>query len=402
MTQVCITGVGAVTPLGHSFSTFADNLLSGKSGVATHRLLGNDASAPQIAAAVDEIPSPPQWDRGAFGRLNRMEQLALSCTGLALDDAGLQDRRDKLRIGLVLGMGGEHMHIWELDRLQGGNRVEEPGRDTQSVVYSVTSALGLRGPGLAVAAACASGAIALALGRRWVQTGMVDVCLAGGCDLITPLCYAAFYNLRALSRREGAAESASRPFDRDRDGFVMGEGGTVLALEPVGAARRRRAKIYGNLAGFGAASDASHMVIPSSDPQHAAKAMRMAMDDARVTPDDVDYVNAHATSTTVGDRAETAALQLALGPAVDSVPVSATKSMTGHLLSAAAAVEALACLVALHYQAVPPTINLDHPDPECRLRHVPHKAESRPVRVAFSNSFGFGGANTCLVLTKAA
>ena len=254
---------------------------------------------------------------------------------------------------------------------------------------------------MAIAAACASSGFALSLGRQWVRSGLVDLCLAGGCDLITPMAYAGFYNLRALSRRDGDPEKASRPFDRDRDGFVMGEGGAVFVLEPASRARRRGARAYAELAGCGATSDAAHMVIPSSDPQPASRAIQLALADAGVNPDEVDYVNAHAAGTPVGDRAESHALQLALGEAVASVPVSSTKSMTGHLLSAAAAVETLACIAALDQQAVPPTINLDNPDAECCLRHVPHQAQSRPVRIVASNSFGFGGSNVCLLLRAA-
>ncbi len=402
MTRVWITGIGAVTPLGNDFSTFADNLLAGRSGVAAHRLLRDGPNAQQLAAVVGEIPAPPAWDVPAFGRLNRLEQLALRCTACALHDAGLWDRREDLRVGLVLGLGAEYLRVWELDLLAGGRRVHEPGRDTAPVVHLVHGQLGLRGPALTVAAACASGGIALAFGRRWIQSGLVDVCLVGGCDLVTPMAYAGFYNLRALSRYEGAPTAASRPFDRARDGFVMGEGGAVFALESAAQAGRRGARVYAELAGCGTSSDAAHMVIPSSDPRPASRAILRALEDAGLGPDELDYVNAHATSTPVGDRAEAAAIQLALGPAAARVPVSSTKSMTGHLLSGAAAVEALACVVALEYQAVPPTINLDDPDPECPLHHVPHQALRQPVRAAASNSFGFGGSNTCVVLKKAA
>ena len=234
-----------------------------------------------------------------------------------------------------------------------------------------------------------------------MRHGLADVVLAGGCDLwLTPMALAGFGNLRVLSRRNDAPAAASRPFDRDRDGFVMGEGGAMLALEPAAAARRRSARAYADLAGCGATGDASHLVIPSPDPAPAVRAVRRAMADAGVAPDEVGYINAHGTATLVGDRTEAKIIHEVLGPATAAVPVSSTKSMTGHLLSAAAAVEALACLVALDRQAVPPTINLDHPDPECDLCHVPHVAQERPVRVVVSNSFGFGGCNNCVVLRK--
>jgi 3-oxoacyl-[acyl-carrier-protein] synthase II len=226
--------------------------------------------------------------------------------------------------------------------------------------------------------------------------------LAGACDMaVTPMSLAGFGNLRALSRRNDEPELASRPFDKERDGFVMGEGGAVFVLERAESARRRSARVYAEVAGCGASSDAHNMVIPSPNPEPATLAMRQALSDARVNPADVDYINAHATSTPVGDIAEARVLEAVFGTALPCVPVSSTKSMTGHLLTAAAAVEAVACLVAMERMALPPTINLHQPDPECNLRHVANQAEVHQVRVAVSNSFGFGGSNTCLVLRAA-
>src|SRR5439155_10657475 len=212
----------------------------------------------------------------------------------------------------------------------------------------------------------------------------------------------AFNSLRALSKRAEDAPRASRPFDVDRDGFVMGEGAAVMVLESAERARRRGARIYAEVAGFGASSDAFHMIIPSSDPAPAAAAIRAALADAAMEPHRIDYLNAHATSTPVGDKAEARALTDVFGAHTATIPISSTKSMTGHLLSAAAAVEAVACLVAIDRQMIPPTINLDTPDPDCNLCHVPHKAIAHTVNVALSNSFGFGGSNTSLILRKAA
>jgi 3-oxoacyl-[acyl-carrier-protein] synthase II len=262
--------------------------------------------------------------------------------------------------------------------------------------------LQLQGPTSAIGAACASGNFALALGRRWVAQGLVDVCLAGSSDNACPITRANFANLRALTRRVDDPEHACRPFDMDRDGLVMGEGGVVFALEAAGHARRRGREPYAEVAGFGASSDAAHMIIPSDDPRPAAAAMQAALADAGLTAAEVDYINAHATSTTVGDRAEARAVHLVFGPHTASTPISSTKSMTGHLVSAAAAIEALACVAAIQRQSVPPTINLDRPDPECDLCHVPNKALQRAVKVTLSNSFGFGGSNTSLILRKAA
>jgi 3-oxoacyl-[acyl-carrier-protein] synthase II len=243
----------------------------------------------------------------------------------------------------------------------------------------------------------------LAQGRQWIRMGWVDVCLAGAGDMfVTPMAMSCFGNLRALSMRNNDPAGASRPFDRERDGFVMGEGGVVFVLESAGHARRRGARPLADVAGFGASSDAFHMVIPSPDPAPAVAALRRALADAQVNPEDIDYINAHATSTPVGDPSECKVLTQVLGDGVRKVPVSSTKSMTGHLLSGAAAMNVLACLVALQEQALPPTINLHDPDPECDLCHVPLQAQPRPVRVAVSNSLGFGGSNTSLVLRKAA
>jgi len=228
------------------------------------------------------------------------------------------------------------------------------------------------------------------------------VCLAGASNMsVTPMSLAGFGNLRALSRRNAEPQAASRPFDRDRDGFVMSEGGALFVLESAASARKRSARVYGEVAGCGASSDAHNMVIPCPDPEPAIRAMRQALTDASVEPDQVDYVNAHATGTSVGDIAEARVLNTIFGDAVHRVPVSSSKSMTGHLLTAAAAVEALTCLVAMERNAIPPTINLHDPDPECDLCHVRNEARPQKVRVAVSNSFGFGGSNTCLVLKSA-
>jgi 3-oxoacyl-[acyl-carrier-protein] synthase II len=398
-TAVWITGVGAVTPLGHIYEEIANGLLEGRSGV--RRVSGFDVSQhpSQIAGQIGTIACPPGWDPATFEALFRLEQLTLWCCYEALRDAGWWERRGQLRIGLVLGLGAEWLTIWDSDAHRGGKRLFASQADAESLVASTQRRLQLSGPALSVAAACASGNYALAQARRWLELGWVDVCLAGACDTaVTALSLAGFGNLRALSRRNDQPQAASRPFDRDRDGFVLGEGGAVFVLEPAETARRRSAHAYAEVAGCGASSDAHNMVIPSPDPEPATLAMQQALADAGVEPADVGYLNAHATSTPVGDIAETRVLEAVLGPAVRTVPVSSTKSMTGHCLTAAAAIEALACLIAMQRGAIPPTINLDDADPECSLRHVANEAWPQTVRVAVSNSFGFGGSNTCLVL----
>jgi 3-oxoacyl-[acyl-carrier-protein] synthase II len=380
----------------------ADRLLEGRSGVRV--VTGFDVSEhpSQIAGQIGAIPCPDGWSNEDFAGAHPLEQLILSCCSAALRDAQYWDRRDEVRVGMVVGLGAEWMEIWESDAARGGTQVYDLGQNPEALLHVARRKLNLSGPAISISAACASGNYALAQARRWLELGWVDVCLAGACDMaVTPMSLAGFGNLRALSRRNSEPEAASRPFDRGRDGFVLGEGGAVFLLESDHRARRRGARCYAEVAGFGASSDAHNMVIPSPDPEPATAAMRHALADAGIAPTAVDYVNAHATSTARGDAAEVRVLEAVFGEAVRAVPVSSTKSMTGHLLTAAAAVEALACLVALERQALPPTINLVDPDPECDLCHIANQARPQRVKVAVSNSFGFGGSNTCLVLKAA-
>jgi 3-oxoacyl-[acyl-carrier-protein] synthase II len=399
---VWITGTGAATPLGNSFADIAGNLLAGRSGVRAVTSFDASQHPSRIGGQIDRIPCPLGRDETAFRVLTPIEQLLIWTTSAALRDAGLWESRGNLRLGVVMGIGAEWLLRWEEHSNIPESAVFHPARDAQSLVRKTCNALELPGPAISLSAACASGNYALAQARQWLRMGWVDVCVAGACDMVlTPLSMAGFGNLRALSRRNDEPALASRPFDKDRDGFVMGEGGAVFVLESAERARQRGAKVYGEVAGCGASSDAYNMVIPSPHPEPATAAMKAALADARANPADVDYLNAHATGTPVGDIAEARVLEAVFGTALPQVPVSSTKSMTGHLLTAAAAFEAVACLVALQQKALPPTINLDQPDPECALRHVPNQAEERRVRVAVSNSFGFGGSNTCLLLRAA-
>jgi 3-oxoacyl-[acyl-carrier-protein] synthase II len=403
---VVITGVGVVSPLGHGFSAVADALMAGRSGVQAIDPGSFGRAARQFAAPVGEIPPPPpgacRLEDAGFARLDRLVRMCLSPAAHALHDAGLLcGGLPNGRIGLVLGLGAEHLKAWEIDFLSGGTEVLDPGRNPP-LVARMADLLDLEGPAVTVAAACGSSGSALAVARAWLDAGWVDACVAGGCDILSPTTIAAFYNLRALSRRADDPARASRPFDRDRDGFVIGEGGAFLVLERRADAAARGATYRAELAGVGMSSDASHMVIPSAEAVHAQATITAALADAGVGPSEVDYINAHAAGTPVGDVAEAMAIRQALGDAVEGVPVSSTKSMTGHLVSGAAAFEVVACLAALERQAVPPTVNLDHPDERCPLDHVPHVARPCAVRVAASNSFGFGGSNICLVVRHAA
>jgi 3-oxoacyl-[acyl-carrier-protein] synthase II len=394
---IWITGVGAATPLGCGLAEIESNLLAGRSGVTRVSRFPTDDYPSRIAAQLGPIPVPPGCDPHEFAARTPLDRLAHWCGETALRDAGLWGPHRERRVGLVLGLGAEWMFLWETDDLAGGGRLHDPDQDRESTIERTRRALGLSGPSLGLSAACASGNHALEVARHWLRLGLVDLCVAGACDLaVTPIGLATFGNLRALSRRNDDPAAASRPFDRGRDGFVLGEGGVAFVLERSVDARRRSAAAYAEVAGCGSSSDAHHHVIPSPDPSPAVLAVRRALDDARIDPDAVDHVNAHATGTPVGDAAEAAVLRIVLGGEASRIPVSSTKSLTGHMLTAAGAFEALACLTAMRHQAIPPTINLDEPDVELCL--VANEARPHRVRVAVSNSFGFGGSNTSLVL----
>jgi 3-oxoacyl-[acyl-carrier-protein] synthase II len=394
---IWITGVGAATPLGCGLAEIEWNLLAGRSGVSLVTRFPTEDYPSRIAAQIGRIPALPGCDPRAFSARNPLDQLAQWCAATALRDAGLWGPHREARVGLVLGLGAEWMFLWETDDLGGGTRLYDPDQDRDSTIERTRRALDFSGPVLALSAACASGNHAMEVGRHWLRLGLVDVCVAGACDLaVTPIGLATFGNLRALSRRNTDPAAASRPFDRGRDGFVLGEGGVAFVLERSGDARRRTANAYAEVAGYGSSSDAHHHVIPSPDPAPAVAAVRQALADARIEPGRVDHVNAHATGTPVGDAAEAVVLRLVFGEDTDRIPVSSTKSLTGHMLTAAGAFEALACLTALRHQTIPPTLNLDDPDVDLCL--VAHEAQPHRVRVAVSNSCGFGGSNTSLVL----
>lgn len=392
-----ITGVGVGVPHGWSFDEVADGLLAGTSAVRTVSGFDVTDHPSKIAAELGEVPCPPGVGPDFF-TWTRLERLAVWCTAMALHDAGLWACRHELRIGLALGTAGEGPWFWEEDAR--ANPAGPPcGRDRRPLTPFVAGVLNVTGPRLTLSTACATGNYALSQARRWLQLGWCDVVLAGACDLtVSPLALASFGNLRAVSRRNDDPAGASRPFDRGRDGFVLGEGGTVFVLEPAARARARGARVYGELAAVGLTSDAYHPVVPNPDPARAVAAVRRALAEARINASEVDYVNAHGTGTPVGDVAEAAGLRQVFGEGWRTVPVSATKGMTGHPITAASAVEALACLAAMARGAIPPTINLTDPDPACELCHVAHVAREGTVRVAVSNSFGFGGSNSCAVL----
>ena len=398
---VWITGIGALSPMGTTFDEISASLLAGKSAIRPIEDFEVGEHPCRIAGQLCLPPSPPELDLNDDD-LFPLEKCALDCCFQALNDAGLWSRRRELRIGLVMGTAAEWMSHWDADARRGGDLIRRDAPNYRPLTETAVETLGLSGPVMSVAAACASGNLALAQACDWLRMGWVDICLAGACDMgVTPYSLASFGNLRALSRRNDNPAAAARPFDRERDGMVLGEGGAMFVLQCADRCGLDGDRVYAEVAGVGMTSDAYHLVTPCPDPAQSIAAIRQALDRAGVEPGSIDYINAHATGTPVGDACEARMLHAVLGPDRMRVPVSSTKGMTGHLLGAAAAIEALACLTAMYYGAIPPTINLDHPDPECELDHVANTARPAKVRVAVSNSFGFGGHNTSLVLKAA-
>jgi 3-oxoacyl-[acyl-carrier-protein] synthase II len=408
--DVVVTGLGAVTPLGHSAVDTWQALVAGRSGV--DRITAFDASplAVQIAAEVKGFDPLPYLDAKTAGRLERFAQFAVAVSRQALADARLSvDERLADRIGVVMNTGGGGTALVEREKIvlleRGPRRVSPlfvPMMMPNIGACEVSIELGLRGPAITSTAACASGVLAVVDAIRLIRSGDADVIVAGGSEAaLTALSIAAMGNMRALSRRNDDPPRASRPFDVDRDGFVFGEGAVALVLERREFAEARGARIYAAAAGGGVTADAFHITAPSPDGRSAARAMSRALEQAGLAPEDVDYVCAHATSTPVGDVAEVKAIRQTFGPHADRLAVSSPKSMVGHLMGAAGALSALVAVQAIHEGLIPPTINLDRQDPECDLDCVPHTARQARVRAALANGFGFGGQNVVAAFTQA-
>ena len=408
--HVVVTGLGCVSPLGVDAPATWQAVIAGRSGVG--RLPEDfDARLPVRIAArvpgpVDAGDLPPKELR----RLDRTILLALAAAREALADAGLGPEGvcDRDRVGVAIGSGiGGVDTLLENHRalLEAGPRRVSPFFVPMTLANMPAGMVairhGLRGPNLCHVTACASAAHALGESLRILQRGDADVMVAGGTEAaLNPLVVAGFANMQALSRRNGEPERASRPFDRGRDGFVLAEGAALLVLEREAHARARGARIRGRLVGYGATADARHVAAPDPEGLGARRCMQIALADAGRAPADVDYVNAHATSTPAGDEMEAKALHAVFGAHVERLPVSSTKGATGHLLGAAGGLEALLCVLALETGTLPPTINLDDPDPECALDHVAGKAREARARLALSNSFGFGGVNAALLFER--
>jgi 3-oxoacyl-[acyl-carrier-protein] synthase II len=410
--RVVVTGMGAVTPVGMGVDAFWDGLVAGKSGAGPITLFDTSRHRVKIAAEVSDYDPFDHFDKRELRRLDRFTQFFLVAVREALAQAGISYEEDDpaaARAGLVVGagFGGMQSFIDEIDvlRQRGPDRVSPTG--VPRIIPNMAAGLAsiehhLLGPATCVVTACSASANAIGDGAELIRRGAADVVVAGGAEAaITDYAVASFSQARALSTRNDEPQAASRPFDADRDGFVMGEGGAVLVLEGEDVARERGATILAEVTGYGMSADAYHITLPRPGGQGAARAMAAALADAGLGPGDIGYINAHGTSTEANDATETAAIKIALGDAAGTVPVSSTKSMTGHLLGAAGAAEAVVCIQAIRLGLLPPTINYETPDPECDLDYVPNQARPAHIDHALSNSFGFGGHNVSLVLSRA-
>jgi 3-oxoacyl-[acyl-carrier-protein] synthase II len=408
--RVVITGLGVVTPVGNDLETFWKNLVEGKSGIRKIQAFDISNYDCQIAGEVRDFDAKNVFKNAKdVRRTDRFVQLAMGAAKMSIQDSGIDlEKVNRDRFGAIISSG-----IGGLKTLEDQFSVlmkKGPGRVSAFTIPMLISNMasgvismefGLRGPNMCIVTACATSNNSIGESWRMIKFGDADIFLAGGSEAsIVELGLAGFSAMRALSRRNDEPERASRPFDRDRDGFVMSEGAGIAVVEELEHAKKRGAKIYCELTGYGLSADAHHMTAPPEDGEGAARAMKIALDHAKLSPSDVDYINAHATSTGLGDIAETKAIKMVFGDELaKKVSISATKSMTGHLLGGAGAVEMAACAMSIRDGIIPPTINLEHPDELCDLDYTANKAKEKKVRVTLNNSFGFGGHNATLVAT---
>ena len=405
--RVLITGLGILSPIGNDTQQFWDHLLAGCSGAGPITRFDATQYDTRFACEVKNFSTDGVIDRKEAKRMDRFVQFAVVAAHQAVQDAGLDlNTIDLRRAGVIIGSGIGGMETFEEQHsalvAKGPRRVSPffiPMMIVDMAAGQVSIQLGFKGPNFATVSACASGAHAIGEALRLIRAGDADLILAGGSEAtITPMAMAGFGSARALSTRNDDPRRASRPFDKERDGFVIGEGAALLVLESEDHARRRGARALCELAGYGASGDAYHMTAPCVDGEGAARAMQRALGDAGLKPEDVSYINAHGTSTPAGDPAEVSAIKTVFGEHASKLAVSSTKSMTGHLLGAAGGLEAAATALTLARGIVPPTINLENPDPTCDLDFVPNQARTQTVKAALSNSFGFGGHNVTLAV----
>lgn len=410
--RIAITGLGAVTPLGNDVPTMWDGLLNGRSGVGRLERFDSSHLEVQIAAEVKNFDARERLGRRKARRADAFALFALAAAREAIADAGLQLEevddvvRDRVGVLVGTGIGGVLTLLDEYDvfKERGPDRVSPfmiPKLMPNAASAAIAIDHNLHGPNFSLNSACATGSHAIGEAASLIRRGRADVMICGGSDAGThPLSVSGFANMKALSTRNGDPQRASRPFDAERDGFVMGEGAGILILERVEHALERGAVIHAELIGYGATCDAHHIAAPEDSGEGAARAMAMAVRDAGLTPDRVDYINAHGTSTVLNDPIETAAIRRVFGEHADQLAVSSTKSMIGHLMGAAGAVEAIVCVKSLETGWVHATINYENPDPTCDLDYVPNEARQMEPRIVLSNSFGFGGHNACILLRR--
>lgn len=401
--------MGAVTPVGNCVADSWDAVCAGTPGITRISRFDTEGFAAQIAGEVKDFDPRQYVDAREVRRMDRFTQYAVAAGQQAMNDSGLGiTAQNADRIGVFVGSGIGGIESLESQfavmAARGPSRLSPfliPMLLTDTAAGAISIRFGLRGPNLAVVSACATGAHAVGEGAAAIRRGDADAMFCGSSEAaVTPMTIAGFAAMRALSTRNDAPERASRPFEKQRDGFVVGEGAGVLVLESLEHALNRGARIYGEVAGYGATADASHITAPPEDGEGAARAMRNALEQAQLTPQDVQYINAHGTSTPLNDRAETQAIRAVFGEHAETLAVSSTKSMTGHLLGGAGGVESVFCLKAIEDNVIPPTINYDEPDPDCDLDYVPNGARKAVIHAAMNNSFGFGGHNASLLFTR--
>ena len=407
--RVVVTGLGIISPVGNDVASAWQNILAGKSGIGPVTHFDASTFPTRIAGEVRDFDPAQFVAPKDVKKMDPFIHYGIAASLEALKDAGMHaHEHDEERIGCAVGAGIGGIHTIEKTSItyhEGGQRKISPFFVPSSIINmasgNLSIMLGLKGPNIACATACTTATHNLGLAMRMIQYGDADVMVAGGAEsTISPLGLGGFAAARALSTRNDDPQGASRPWDKDRDGFVLADGAGVLVLEDLDHARTRGARIYCELVGFGMSADAYHITAPSEDGDGASRCMRAAMNDAGLNPEQIDYINAHGTSTPVGDLAETQAVKRCFGDHARKVMVSSTKSMTGHLLGAAGGVEAIFSILAMRDGVVPPTINLDNPSEGCDLDYVPHTARERQVEIAMSNSFGFGGTNGTLIFRR--
>ena len=409
MRRVVVTGLGAVTPLGIGVVPTWEAVLAGRSGVSLITKFDPAEFPTKFAAEVRGFHPEEYIDRKEIKRMDPFIHIAMASAYLAMEDSGLvigEELAPRVGVYIGSGLGGlttlEHYHR---AYIEGGARKISPFFIPMLISNlapgHIAMKYGAKGPNITTTTACAASSHAIGEALEAIRRGTCDVVIAGGSEsTITPMGLGGFCAMRALSTRNDAPAEASRPFDKDRDGFVMGEGSAILILEELEFAKKRGAKIYAELCGYGASEDAYHVTAPSPGGEGAARCMKSAINDARLRPDDVDYINAHGTSTPYNDLYETMAIKTVFQEHAKRLMISSTKSMTGHLLGAAGAIESLFSVLVLRDGAIPPTINYTTPDPECDLDYVPNQARRHPIRYVLSNSFGFGGTNSCLLFGR--